>query len=164
MTDFENIREAGSPPRVRGKGWTGCLTTSGVWITPAGAGKRRPCMTAPPPCKDHPRGCGEKVTVTAGLISSLGSPPRVRGKDSHPGQCSEPNRITPAGAGKSGGFSLFASVGADHPRGCGEKLQLGFSAGTFTGSPPRVRGKVFVSRSSAIEDRITPAGAGKSYR
>ena len=70
--------------------------------------------------------------------------------------------ITPAYAGKSQ-TELCGNTGKkDHPRVCGEKGSFSKSFTAFTGSPPRMRGKVVLHKDNAPLDRITPAYAGKS--
>ena len=71
----------------------------------------------------------------------------------------------------------------DHPRRCGENLEYEVAIETGEGSPPQVRGKLFASNYILhhmgsppqvrgkpfdlgrldVGDRITPAGAGKTY-
>ena len=72
------------------------------------------------------------------------------------------NGITPAYAGKS--FVVFGSLTqkGDHPRVCGEKSAQTASCGTTSGSPPRMRGKGGGRYHVNINQRITPAYAGKS--
>ena len=81
--------------------------------------------------------------------------------------CSQPptagNRITPADAGKTLGFSFPFDVYKDHPRGCGENLGLDFSGVCREGSPPRMRGKPRLCDSCRYYTRITPADAGKTF-
>ena len=93
---------------------------------------------------------------------SLGSPPRVRGKDSHYQATQSKPGITPACAGKS-----FPSVSClleyrDHPRVCGEKSAVSGCCAATSGSPPRVRGKAGLVQIVGRLRRITPACAGKS--
>ena len=70
--------------------------------------------------KDHPRRCGENLTVFQLCPKSPGSPPQVRGKPENPGAVDWNTRITPAGAGKT--FWKVNGYGnlEDHPRRCGE--------------------------------------------
>ena len=70
-------------------------------------------------------------------------------------------RITPAHAGKSGEIFLIGLAAGDHPRACGEKTISPYSAGTGTGSPPRMRGKVVWDLLDESGRGITPAHAGK---
>ena len=69
----------GSPPRVRGT--VGCALSRyhSRRITPACAGNRSCLCSKPYVKKDHPRVCGEQKTHCICLVSSFGSPPRVRG-------------------------------------------------------------------------------------
>ena len=89
------------PPHVRGKGGDLSGRVSPDRITPACAGKRVLHVLLRLFRGDHPRMCGEKVLLWAGLARSMGSPPHVRGKACL--LCFLPIRtgITPACAGKS---------------------------------------------------------------
>ena len=74
-----------------------------VGITPARAGKSEaPGGLARQP-RDHPRACGEEAVEKPTVQSQIGSPPRVRGRDT--GKLFDDDRagITPARAGKSAG-------------------------------------------------------------
>ena len=70
--------------------------------------------------------------------------------------------ITPACAGKSVFGLLYPRFIWDHPRMCGEKLQLEGQDYKTQGSPPHVRGKVPFLLCLLPKRRITPACAGKS--
>ena len=74
----------------------------------------------------------------------IGSPPQVRGKPAKMFFKANPQRITPAGAGKTSIGYLRSLAFGDHPRRCGENTFLVF--------------RIFLSF------RITPAGAGKTSR
>ena len=52
--------------------------------------------------------------------------------------------ITPAYAGKRIKLRKRHSICGDHPRVCGEKLRIVEVGRVKEGSPPRMRGKVFV--------------------
>ena len=71
--------------------------------------------------------------------------------------------ITPAYAGKSRVAALRLTLHRDHPRVCGEKPAVAVLFSKTMGSPPRMRGKDFLSRVLFALIRITPAYAGKSY-
>ena len=71
----------GSPPRMRGKANKGFAFLDKVRITPAYAGKSSCSAYCGRGRKDHPRVCGEKRKCAAQHIRTLGSPPRMRGKD-----------------------------------------------------------------------------------
>ena len=70
----------GSPPRVRGKGLNAYRRELYLRITPACAGKRRDFLPFLVDIEDHPRVCGEKLSLKSVCLLLLGSPPRVRGK------------------------------------------------------------------------------------
>ena len=110
-------------------------------ITPAYAGKSFPAGCPRSRSRDHPRVCGEKPRRPPAAAVGIGSPPRMRGKDSIMDGLQGVHGITPAYAGKSD-FSLSPpSVPQDHPRVCGEKLPFPVFLARCTGSPPRMRGK-----------------------
>ena len=112
-------------------------------ITPAYAGKSHSVGQCRLVLEDHPRLCGEKVRVV--VIKS-----RFR-------------RITPAYAGKSCTSTLYESRFLDHPRLCGEKDEFVAGENDLAGSPPPMRGKVFLAPFVLSVIRITPAYAGKSH-
>ena len=71
-------------------------------------------------------------------------------------------RITPACAGKRYTVYQRKTSAKDHPRVCGEKVELLKRSIMLKGSPPRVRGK---GKAKSVQQRlhgITPACAGKS--
>ena len=91
----------------------------------------------------------------------LRSPPRMRGKDFLIQHCLFSQGITPAYAGKSFGSFCFLSFRQDHPRVCGEKQAAVALPQPVLGSPPRMRGKVFIGQVCIAPKGITPAYAGK---
>ena len=110
-------------------------------ITPAHAGKSNTFQVEETGKEDHPRTCGEKLKVFCNEISSLGSPPHMRGKVKVRKSLTVLLRITPAHAGKRVFRKSISVRIGDHPRTCGEK---GFHTYTYTnkkGSPPHMRGK-----------------------
>ena len=95
----------------------------------------------------------------------LGSPPRMRGKDSRGGLILKDDGITPAYAGKREMPPTGAARTRDHPRVCGEKVVCLIPMCHCMGSPPRVRGKGCGFSGFFDLLGITPACAGKSmYR
>ena len=133
-------------------------------ITPAYAGKSSHFVRRIISPWDHPRLCGEKVKVTSSEIVQPGSPPPMRGKDSSPRVVVARVRITPAYAGKSCcRISFFLRIG-DHPRLCGEKSVAGLLVVALAGSPPPMRGKVYLLIFLFLCFGITPAYAGKRCR
>ncbi len=116
------VTRMGSPPRMRGKGGRPALGVHQAGITPAYAGKRSLSFETGGINKDHPRVCGEKKKLTLLSASTVGSPPRMRGKAAGAGHPCMAAGITPAYAGKSLIMALAWRIGGDHPRVCGEKL------------------------------------------
>ena len=72
--------------------------------------------------------------------------------------------ITPAGAGKTANVAASALGTWDHPRRCGENNTRRSPCNRQMGSPPQVRGKHSSKNVSMLLMRITPAGAGKTFR
>ena len=136
----------GSPPHVRGKGADEQGVGGVAGITPAYAGKRVRCSQQALPCTDHPRMCGEKRQDRLDYYVPQGSPPHVRGKAKGDELGLSQTRITPACAGKSNLFVFRRIEPKDHPRVCGEKVDLARMPASKPGSPPRMRGKGLKSR------------------
>ena len=109
-----------------------------------------------------PRVCGENALPAKAAVTTLGSPPRVRGKGNLYLRQMRRNGITPACAGKSLISRSSRSQSKDHPRVCGEKTHCTRSSVDAQGSPPRVRGKACWLHPAGGFCRITPACAGKS--
>ena len=131
-------------------------------ITPAYAGKSLVPWFRADLVQDHPRVCGEKCLLFSLFCRMWGSPPRMRGKV-HLVICEgDIGGITPAYAGKSSTSGASTSAVWDHPRVCGEKRRAAQPPGREAGSPPRMRGKVYVGVVRVVVKGITPAYAGKS--
>ena len=71
--------------------------------------------------------------------------------------------ITPADAGKTMHPAPAKGLQWDHPRGCGENLNVFQRRHCLLGSPPRMRGKPSRLAVPRFGIRITPADAGKTY-
>ena len=132
----------GSPPRVRGKDYQAIQNKQVGGITPACAGKSCFHLLFVESWEDHPRVCGEKKKMNMRKDKRMGSPPRVRGKGAGFSFVPLILRITPACAGKRSTSQIFRNLYGDHPRVCGEKAESSDTIISYTGSPPRVRGKV----------------------
>ena len=131
-------------------------------ITPAHAGKRHFADIPKVSPGDHPRACGEKIEVGFRCDTTVGSPPRMRGKAARTSSISACVRITPAHAGKSKISRSRAPGYMDHPRACGEKFNPSPRSARALGSPPRMRGKDPRRSKKLMGGGITPAHAGKS--
>ena len=157
-------RRLGSPPQVRGKHFDSIAETADGRITPAGAGKTSVAIGTGVCNRDHPRRCGENCWLHQLCFASQGSPPQVRGKRFSYTVKVYYTRITPAGAGKTCYAVSEPPVAQDHPRRCGENAPPVATLSVLAGSPPQVRGKPHRDYIRQKEDRITPAGAGKTLK
>ena len=136
------FRNTGSPPQVRGKLYSFIPVRRHNRITPAGAGKTRVLVYIHLVQRDHPRRCGENLSLFPPTPPIIGSPPQVRGKHQCIGCKRQADRITPAGAGKTANYKADSRPP--------------------NGSPPQVRGKQSFVALPLLLSRITPAGAGKT--
>ena len=130
---------------MRGKVAKEIPVSVGAGITPASAGKSRISCKRAIQSRDHPRKCGEKQNILQESHTVKGSPPQVRGKVCAIWNYRQQRRITPASAGKSPQEREEAEEHWDHPRKCGEKLELRGVFLSLMGSPPQVRGKVQIT-------------------
>ena len=158
----ETIAGAGSPPPMRGKVLKQQSLLLMKRITPAYAGKSGYTRRRTSGRWDHPRLCGEKLSVGLCSDKMTGSPPPMRGKAGTPARGLPADGITPAYAGKRSGMLRRLISCKDHPRLCGEKKNLGEKLKPCPGSPPPMRGKAACVATLLICKRITPAYAGKS--
>ena len=97
------------------------------------------------------------------MLTSHGSPPRMRGKLFLLRFLLDTHGITPAHAGKTASPKRQPPKQRDHPRACGENSRIKRLFASLKGSPPRMRGKQnsrYMHRSNL---GITPAHAGKTY-
>ena len=91
---------------------------------------------------EHPSRCGENATDEDVWEFLHQSHQQVRGKRFTLFDSTHNSRITPADAGKTNSD-------------CSMQMYA-------TGSPPRMRGKLYGRHLLAVLNRITPAGAGKT--
>ena len=130
----------GSSPRLRGT--HGCRPTSAVrrGIIPALAGNTKSTSPIALHNWDHPRACGEHVTIPADAILTAGSSPRLRGTPDNHARNGRTGGIIPALAGNT--FAVVAPHVPhwDHPRACGEHANSNNSKRSPPPSSPRLRG------------------------
>ena len=91
-------------------------------IIPADAGSTEGDSQIAVSAGDHPRGCGEHVTVDSRSAPIMGSSPRMRGAHQRRILPFPSHRIIPADAGSTSLLSACHVPGWDHPRGCGEHM------------------------------------------
>ena len=100
LREFLFFRFIGSPPPMRGKGFSAFEFYVDFGITPAYAGKSYNPRQVLSALRDHPRLCGEKFHCRFLRIPLRGSPPPMRGKDAETFPIADLLGITPAYAGK----------------------------------------------------------------
>ena len=157
-------RCGGSPPQVRGKHRNCRQYAYQHRITPAGAGKTPHEFLVIIANEDHPRRCGENFGGASATKNEPESPPQVRGKPASVSASAPAEGITPAGAGKTARHETCQKSEKDHPRRCGENLNLRPKSSRNVGSPPQVRGKLELDATALRALGITPAGAGKTVQ
>ena len=139
----QSVLPAGSSPQVRGKLSALVLEHLENRLIPAGAGKTDKRLRALCVSPAHPRRCGENKVDNATAKVRTGSSPQVRGKPSRPRRRTHPERLIPAGAGKTPCIHLRARQNTAHPRRCGENEGTITSNAIVYGSSPQVRGKLW---------------------
>ena len=131
----------GSSPRVRGKRLKETQTEHIHRIIPARAGQTTCPNCRRRACPDHPRACGANTSEALALPLTVGSSPRVRGKQVRRRGSAIPCRIIPARAGQTDSLDPGSMFQPDHPRACGANWANMGAADANAGSSPRVRGK-----------------------
>ena len=106
--------------------------------------------------------CGEQQPCRRTRTPGRGSPPRVRGTAPPHRFAHQAVGITPACAGNSATGAQGPAGTTDHPRVCGEQMNLAEIIWLMEGSPPRVRGTVLQLGFDEYPVGITPACAGNS--
>ena len=131
-------------------------------ITPAHAGNTGLLLRGAVRTWDHPRTCGEHITILIKNCLHPGSPPHMRGTriERYTRFCAI--RITPAHAGNTPIAFLTFCTGRDHPRTCGEHKRSMAIERIPSGSPPHMRGTRHSFRNLTSMTGITPAHAGNT--
>ena len=112
---------------------------------------------------DHPRVCGEHTMASSGVRACSGSSPRMRGTLVQSVDAERGDGIIPAYAGNTGTMFIVESAKGDHPRVCGEHLDLHIQAVESAGSSPRMRGTRERHDRRFSRRGIIPAYAGNTY-
>ena len=129
----------GSPPHVREEVGAEPPARLSLRITPACAGRSPRLHAQSLFLRDHPRMCGKKETYKEINGIMRGSPPHVREEVWNCVIIAFAIGITPACAGRRGGYSCCCPQQGDHPRMCGKKYCNSANNQIFVGSPPHVR-------------------------
>ena len=112
--------EEGSPPHARGRQSRRVREVAWERITPACAGKTRAALRQLARGGDHPRMRGEDLSIIFHGNLVKGSPPHARGRLPYQEIVVNPERITPACAGKTRAGLEKGNKMSDHPRMRGE--------------------------------------------
>ena len=112
--------------------------------------------------RDHPRICGEHLYAQFHTSSPAGSSPHMRGTPSVSSSPATRPGIIPAYAGNTTQVSVSPTSQRDHPRICGEHLQMTNVLSDEAGSSPHMRGTRDLMDISSIVTGIIPAYAGNT--
>ena len=110
----------GSSPRMRGTPTAVVVCHLVRGIIPAYAGNTIQLILCFPPCRDHPRVCGEHQVRDTLYGTTQGSSPRMRGTPVLYESRTLRSGIIPAYAGNTNFRNAFTLPERDHPRVCGE--------------------------------------------
>ena len=153
---------SGSSPHVRGAlARVGHLRPQ-PGIIPACAGSTVSWRIRRPPCRDHPRMCGEHNRGSSFGQSHKGSSPHVRGARQACDDALQESGIIPACAGSTTVGKTKLLFIWDHPRMCGEHELGDFAAFLDQGSSPHVRGALRQTQRQGQRPGIIPACAGST--
>ena len=162
LSCFSALSIPGSPPHVRERLCLHPCCQVEIRITPACAGKTRRAGAVRGRKRDHPRMCGKDSHITATRAKPTGSPPHVRERPFRIVVIIITAGITPACAGKTRLCPHQPREQQDHPRMCGKDVLMDTLYDVVRGSPPHVRERHDYPFYTSVDDRITPACAGKT--
>ena len=152
----------GSSPHVRGALVQDFLQGLSTGIIPACAGSTVSWRIRRPPCRDHPRMCGEHNRGSSFGQSHKGSSPHVRGARQACDDALQESGIIPACAGSTTVGKTKLLFIWDHPRMCGEHADGNKTIQGAKGSSPHVRGALARRFASGSATGIIPACAGST--
>ncbi len=152
----------GSSPHMRGTPAHVAVCHTSDGIIPAHAGNTADDLSALGTGQDHPRTCGEHFRYLAGLASSLGSSPHMRGTRTRWRYAKSAARIIPAHAGNTIANINRDAADEDHPRTCGEHTPDAWSSRKMSGSSPHMRGTLKLTHLVVETEGIIPAHAGNT--
>ena len=159
---YRDSLKLGSSPHVRGALASVLHRRHDLGIIPACAGSTLVRCFSVTMSRDHPRMCGEHRTSSWSMKRLMGSSPHVRGAPHIVIVHETPDGIIPACAGSTLLRAFFWSLRRDHPRMCGEHMNVWFLKTDRPGSSPHVRG---APRGMRLQERpagIIPACAGST--
>mgnify|MGYP000226430352 CR=1 FL=1 len=131
-------------------------------IIPAYAGNTARWKDMSVRLRDHPRVCGEHVSLNSFGIGKPGSSPRMRGTPVASDLHKTDTGIIPAYAGNTGLVHGWNARCRDHPRVCGEHDVYSAEERMKAGSSPRMRGTPNAQTATSAYTGIIPAYAGNT--
>ena len=156
------LGKTGSSPHVRGALVQDFLQGLSTGIIPACAGSTVSWRIRRPPCRDHPRMCGEHNRGSSFGQSHKGSSPHVRGARQACDDALQESGIIPACAGSTTVGKTKLLFIWDHPRMCGEHEFFQILVAFGEGSSPHVRGAQVRVKLAVHTCGIIPACAGST--
>ena len=147
---------------MRGAPLCSAFFMSASGIIPACAGSTLGRLVRKPPNRDHPRMCGEHISVSGFAPAVMGSSPHVRGAPPMRGHRPPVRGIIPACAGSTQARCAHSAPARDHPRMCGEHAWSMICLYGSPGSSPHVRGALERVAYDDTTAGIIPACAGST--
>ena len=158
----DQVHTAGSSPRLRGTLCPASSAGCSAGIIPALAGNTDVHVHIAVTSWDHPRACGEHLSLVEQTTPYPGSSPRLRGTLDADAEAGGVPGIIPALAGNTTYYTFFAYATKDHPRACGEHGEELRPDDLCMGSSPRLRGTLGVIDAHLSFLGIIPALAGNT--
>ena len=152
----------GSSPRMRGARECAAALRGALGIIPAYAGSTLFLWHAVASREDHPRVCGEHFPRGGSGGAVSGSSPRMRGARRSCTAASRIGGIIPAYAGSTAIGFVHICVARDHPRVCGEHVEVEHVGSPSGGSSPHMRGALAPEARPYRVRGIIPAYAGST--
>ena len=153
----------GSSPRMRGALLSNRGISADLGIIPAYAGSTGSYTCFASASGDHPRVCGEHLSLRSPVRVMLGSSPRMRGARLGLQVRQAQQGIIPAYAGSTCAARVPYRYRRDHPRVCGEHLAIILDSRSNVGSSPRMRGARNANTFESVAMGIIPAYAGSTH-
>ncbi len=153
---------SGSSPRTRGTQFFAQFPDLIFRFIPAYAGNAAKQTQQGEVVSVHPRVRGERMYARCFSFTSGGSSPRTRGTLKNSPLLRYFFRFIPAYAGNAKSCCSAFSRGSVHPRVRGERMVKISPKAGVTGSSPRTRGTLSVSRYTNVATRFIPAYAGNA--
>ena len=131
-------------------------------LTPAYAGSTATSTSDATQTRAHPRICGEHVVHQLPVLQGRGSPPHMRGAQMDLSGGEQQVGLTPAYAGSTPPPVPLSNCRWAHPRICGEHSITCDDQPPKLGSPPHMRGALFLGFGQPLRAGLTPAYAGST--